>query len=162
MTGEGKPQKENADYSLLRDVSLLNGEEFVSIPRVSGRISAGGGLIPDNAIEMRIAFRRDWIQRKGSSQNMSLIRVAGDSMEPTLQSGDVVLIDHGRNYVDPHGGIYAIVMDDEIVLKRLQIIYPTRKIKVISDNLRYEPSEIEPDQIKINGKVIWCGREIER
>jgi len=111
---------------------------------------------------MRVAFRRDWIQRKGSPQNMSLIRVAGDSMEPTLQSGDIVLIDHGRNYVDPHGGIYAIVMDDQIVLKRLQVLYPARKIKLTSDNSRYEPSEIEPEQIKINGKVIWFGRELER
>ena len=136
--------------------------DFVFISQVSGRIGAGGGLVPDNTIEMRIAFRRDWIQRKGSPKNMSLIRVAGDSMEPTLQSGDVVLIDHSRDYVDPHGGIYAIVMEDEIVLKRLQVLYPTRKIKVISDNSRYQPSEIEPDQIKINGKVIWFGRELER
>jgi phage repressor protein C with HTH and peptisase S24 domain len=48
------------------------------------------------------------------------------------------------------------------VLKRLQVLYPAKKIKVISDNSRYEPSEIEPDQIKINGKVIWFGRELER
>jgi phage repressor protein C with HTH and peptisase S24 domain len=45
---------------------------------------------------------------------------------------------------------------------RLQVLYPARKIKVISDNSRYEPSEIEADQIKINGKVIWFGREVER
>jgi phage repressor protein C with HTH and peptisase S24 domain len=83
---------------------------FIFISQVSGHISAGGGLIPDNMVEMRIAFRRDWIQRKGSPENMSLIRVAGDSMEPTLHSGDIVLIDHSRDYVDPHGGIYAIVM----------------------------------------------------
>ena len=73
-----------------------------------------------------------------------------------------MLIDHGRNYVDPHGGIYAIVMDDQIVFKRLQVLYPAKKIKVISDNSRYEPSEIEPEQIKTNGKVIWFGRELER
>ncbi len=49
---------------------------------------------------------------------MSLIRVIGDSMEPTLGSGDIVLIDHSpRNYVDPHGGIDAIVVREEIMLK---------------------------------------------
>jgi SOS-response transcriptional repressor LexA len=61
-----------------------------------------------------------------------------------------------------HGGICAIMMNDEIVLKRLQVLYPAGMIKLISDNSRYEPSEIEPDQIKINGKVIWFGRELER
>jgi len=96
--------------------------EFITIPQVSGRIDAGRGLVPDNTIETRIAFRKNWIQRKGSLQNMSLIRVIGDSMEPTLVSGDLILIDRGRNYVDPHGGIYAIVENDEIAVKRLQLL----------------------------------------
>lgn len=147
---------------IVREESPEYGEEFVTIPQVTGKISAGGGLVPDNTIEMRVAFRRDWILRKGSPQNMSLIRVIGDSMEPTLESGDLVLVDHSRDFVDPHGGIYAIVFDDEIMLKRLQILYPSKKVRVISDNPRYEPIEIERDQIKINGKVIWFARDLER
>ncbi len=59
----------------------------------------------DNTVEMQIAFRRDWIHQKGCPQKMSLIRVIGVSMKPTLESGGIVLIDHGRDYVDPHGGI---------------------------------------------------------
>lgn len=93
---------------------------------------------------------------------MILIRVIGDSMEPTLESGDIVLIDHSQNYVDPHGGIYAIVVQEEIMLKRLQVLYPSGNVKIISDNLRYQPVEIEPDLLKINGKVIRFGRELER
>lgn len=143
-------------------VDYEKSKEFISIPQVHGKIGAGGGLIPDNCIEMRIAFRRDWIQRKGSPQNMSLIRVIGDSMEPTLESGDCVLIDHSRNYVDLHGGIYAIVVQEEIMLKRLQVLYPSGKVRIISDNSKYQSIEIEPDLLKINGKIIWFGREIER
>jgi len=137
-------------------------EEFVYVPVVSGRISAGGGLIPDTSIELRLAFRRDWIQRHGDPRNMSLIRVSGDSMEPTLYSGDIVLVDHNRNYIDPQGGIYAIAMDDIIMIKRLQMIYPSKKIRVISDNPKYETFEIDPENIIINGKVIWFAREIEK
>ncbi|MBI5634896.1 MAG: helix-turn-helix domain-containing protein [Nitrospirae bacterium] len=136
--------------------------DFVCVPQVSGEISAGGGLVPDNTVEMKIAFRREWIQRRGDPQNMSLIRVSGDSMEPTLLSGDLVLIDHGRNFVDPQGGIYAIAMDDTIMIKRLQVIYPAKTLKIISDNSRYEPLEAVTDQVRVNGKVIWFGREIER
>ena len=147
---------------VLREPVIPYEQEFVFIPEVSGKIGAGGGLIPDNTVEMRIAFRHDWIHRKGSPQNMSLIRVVGDSMEPTLESGDIVLIDHSRNYVDLHGGIYAIVVQEEIMLKRLQVLYPSEKIRVISDNSKYQPVEVEPDLLKINGKVIWFGREIER
>jgi phage repressor protein C with HTH and peptisase S24 domain len=136
--------------------------EYVFIPQVSGKISAGGGLVADNTIEMRVAFRREWLQRKGDARNMSIIRVQGDSMEPTLLSGDIVLIDHGRNYVDPHGGIYAIASGDNIMIKRLQLIYPSAKLRIISDNNRYDPIEADPEKVVINGKVIWFGRELER
>ena len=137
-------------------------DDFVFVPQVNGAISAGGGLVADDSVEMRIAFRREWIQRRGDPQNMSLIRVSGDSMEPTLLSGDLVLIDHNRNFVDPQGGIYAIALNDSIMIKRLQVIYPAKTLKIISDNNRYEPLEAMTDQVRVNGKVIWFGREIER
>ena len=136
--------------------------DYEFVPQVSGAISAGGGLIPDNAVELKIAFRREWIQRRGDPKNMSLIRVSGDSMEPTLQSGDLALVDHGKNYVDPQGGIYAIAIDQTIMIKRLQVMHPSKGLKVISDNGRYEPIETDLEQLRINGKVIWFGREIER
>lgn len=41
-------------------------KQFVSVPQVLGQIGAGGGLVPDNTIEIQVAFRRDWIQ-KGES-----------------------------------------------------------------------------------------------
>ena len=64
---------------------------------------------------------------------MSIIKVSGDSMEPTLFSGDIVLVDHNRNYIDPQGGIYAIAMDDDVIMiKRLQVIYPLKRIRIIS------------------------------
>ncbi|OPY91441.1 MAG: HTH-type transcriptional regulator PrtR [Syntrophaceae bacterium PtaU1.Bin231] len=135
--------------------------EFVYVPQMGGRISAGGGLVPDNTVEMKIAFRKAWIQRRGDPANMTLIKVSGDSMEPTLLSGDLVLIDRSRNYLDPQGGIYAIALDDAIMIKRL-LADPSRKIRIISDNRNYPAIEADPDQVKINGKVIWFGRELER
>ncbi len=138
-------------------------EDFIFVPMVAGKISAGGGLVADNTVEMRLAFRKDWIQRHGNPKNMSLIRVTGDSMEPTLWSGDIVLVDHNRSFIDPQGGIYAIHVDGEIMIKRLQLIFTTKKLMIISDNKdKYQPIEAETEQIHINGKVIWFGREIER
>lgn len=135
---------------------------YVFVPQVRGAISAGGGLIPDNSVELKIAFRKDWIERRGDPKKMSLIRVSGDSMEPTLQSGDLVLVDLARNYVDPQGGIYAIAFDQTTMIKRIQVLHPSKKIKVISDNTKYDSIETDPDQLIINGKIIWFGREIDR
>ena len=137
-------------------------EDFLYIPQVSGRIAAGGGLVPDNRVDMRVAFRRDWITRKGNPAQMSLIKVVGDSMEDTLLSGDIVLVDHGRDYLDPQGGIYALAIDDKIMIKRVERVAGTDRIRIISDNPRYHPMEVPAEQVKINGKVIWFGRELER
>ena len=136
--------------------------DFVFVPLLRDKISAGAGLLAYNAIDVRVAFRRAWIKRKGDPNNMSLIKVSGDSMEPTLMSGDLVLVDHSKTYIDPQGGIYAITMNDTIMIKRLQIIYQNHKVLIISDNNRYEPFETDLDSVQINGKVIWFARELER
>jgi phage repressor protein C with HTH and peptisase S24 domain len=135
--------------------------KFVLISQVNGRISAGAGLLPDDSVDIKIAFRRDWIKKKGNPENMSLIKVSGDSMQPTLLSGDIALVDHGHNYLDLQGGIYAIAVDGEIMIKRVQPI-PGGKILVISDNKQYTPLEIAAENIRVNGKVIWYARELER
>jgi phage repressor protein C with HTH and peptisase S24 domain len=142
--------------------AAVNDATFVFVPQLDGRISAGNGLVPEPAVKTQIAFRRDWIARKGKPENMLLIKVSGDSMEPTLYEGDLVLIDKRRDFLEPHGGIYAIAIDDAIMIKRLQAD-PSGKIRIISDNKSlYPPMEADPDQVKINGKVIWFARELER
>ena len=94
---------------------------------------------------------------------MAVIRVTGDSMEPTLISGDLVLIDLSRRTIDPQGGIYAVSFGEEIMIKRLQQTY--HSVKIISDNVKYDVIELTGDSIadlEINGKAIWYGRELER
>lgn len=137
-------------------------DEFIFIRQMRGKISAGGGLEPDDTVDLRIAFRKDWITHKGKPENMSLIKVDGDSMIPTLLNGDLVLVDHGKNYIAQQGGIYAISVNHEIMIKRVQPVFPDGKLLVISDNKQYEPYEIESDKVRINGKVIWFARDMER
>lgn len=164
LTGEeliGRYKEKPLPITMMVREKTVAYESLIYVPVVSGKISAGGGLVPENNIEFRLAFKEDWIRRHGDPRNMSLIRVSGDSMEPTLYSGDIVLVDHNRNYIDPQGGIYAIVINNIIMIKRLQL-YLTKRLRIISDNKKYEPLEAEPEQIIINGKVIWFGREIER
>lgn len=37
-----------------------------------------------------------------------------------------------------------------------------KKIRIKSDNKAYDPFDVVPEQLKVNGKVIWFGRAIER
>lgn len=161
--GDGAPVRESGtqgiDPSCNGDAARLLQSEFVFIPQMAGTVSEGG-IAPDGTGEMRIAFRRDWISRKGPPQNMSLIRVQGDSMEPTLISGDLALVDHSKD-VTTRGGLFAITIDGEIMVKRIQPLMGPRLL-VISDNQKYTTLEIAAEEIRINGKILWFGREIER
>lgn len=132
-------------------------DDFVTIPLMSGRISAGTGLLAQEGVDTCMCFRKEWIIRKGDPQNMSLIMVSGDSMEPTLSNGDVVLIDHSRNYLHDYG-IYAISVDDSVLIKRLQPF--GNKVQIISDNSKYPPLVLDAADVVINGKALWYAHDL--
>jgi phage repressor protein C with HTH and peptisase S24 domain len=162
LTGDGNMK--DANVSIQTTVKPdFPADDFVLIRQVNGKISAGNGFLPDDSVDIQAAFRKDWIKRKGGKPDrMSLIKVDGDSMEPTLLSGDLVLVDHSRDTIASQGGIYAIAIDDEIMIKRVQPVFPDGKLRVISDNKQYDPFEIETGRVRVNGKVIWYARELER
>ncbi|MFA4916628.1 MAG: S24 family peptidase [Syntrophales bacterium] len=65
-------------------------------------------------------------------------------------------------YTQPQGGIYAISINNEIMVKRIQLLYSEGKLAVISDNKNYERLELDAGQVYINGIVLWYCREMVR
>ncbi len=57
--------------------------------------------------------------------------------------------------------IYAIAIEDEIIIKGVQPVFPD-KLLVISDNKQYPTFELSKAEVRVNGKVIWFAREMER
>jgi phage repressor protein C with HTH and peptisase S24 domain len=55
----------------------------------------------------------------------------------------------------------ANTLDDEIMIKRVQPSFPD-KLLVISNNKQYTPYEIATENIRVNGKLIWYARDLER
>ena len=150
--------------SSVRDSSVpgADPEEFSYVPKVRARLSAGGGsLVVDEAIETYYAFRHAWLRRKGQISQMRLMRVSGDSMEPTLRDEDVVLIDLSQTETYA-GKIYAVGIDEEIVVKRLD--KKPGKLVLISDNRQfYPPLEVTLDEnanVRVLGRVIWMSRDV--
>lgn len=137
-------------------------DEIIMIPMVEAVLSAGGGSLETGAtIGRGYAFRRDFIQRKGNPNNMVLMRVAGDSMEPEILSGDVVLIDQGKTRIVP-GHMFAVGFEEAIYLKRIDIMPGKAILKSV--NPAYPPMELDirgqlSDQFRVIGRVLWSGRE---
>lgn len=134
-------------------------KDFVFVEKATAKLGAGGGLIPDEShSEEKYAFRLDWLKRISTSpSNVVLMDVEGDSMWPTLQNRNIILIDRGR--AEFRGGkIFAIGIGDVIQVKRLDIVQ-AGKIRVISDNAAIYPIfDIPEEDLRIIGQVIWAAR----
>jgi phage repressor protein C with HTH and peptisase S24 domain len=140
-------------------------EAFVSIPSVEVTASMGGGNLVTDEVENGepYNFQRSWIVHdlKADPANLRIMHVEGDSMMPTLHSGDVVLVDLARRSPTPPG-IFVLFDGMGLVAKRLEHI-PNNdppKVRVISDNTFYSPYERTADEVSIIGRIRWFAREI--
>jgi phage repressor protein C with HTH and peptisase S24 domain len=141
-------------------------ETFVPIAQASVRPSMGGGSVAldDNDEPSRAYhFRKSWIKQglKASPSQLRIMKVEGDSMEPTLFDGDTVLVDMDRKAPNPPG---IFVLDDGLglVAKRLQHVPNSDPpaVRVISDNKHYPEYERTAEEINIIGRIRWFAREI--
>ena len=94
-------------------------------------------------------------------ERTEMIFASGDSMLPTIEGGDSLLVDLNRKEVYD-GRIYCVRIEGQLYAKRLQKIPPT-KIIVISDNQKYQSFEIDFSKqidfdFEIIGEVRWWGR----
>ncbi len=138
--------------------------DYVHIPRYEVAASAGGGAIVNSEqIVDYLSFRADWVRSAlgVSVRDLALISVIGDSMEPSLSEGDVVLLDMTtRSVLD--GSIYALQLNGGLLVKRIQRMLDGSLI-VKSDNARYDTetvSEENAERLKIIGRVVWVGRRL--
>lgn len=137
---------------------------FVLVPRYDVAASMGNGaVIHSEQIVDHLAFREQWVRTElnTSPKNLVLISAIGDSMEPTLRAGDLLLIDRGSEGVK-QDAIYAFAMNGELRVKRMQLKLDGSLV-VRSDNSKYEAESLNNDQIgslHIVGRVVWSGRRM--
>lgn len=144
------------------DVSSFH-QEFDLIPKYKARLSGGhGSLETSDMIEANLAFRKEFIRSKGNGNNMALFEVVGDSMEPFIYDGDVVMVD--LSHADPNavtdGKAYAFREDDTVKVKRLS--RQGGKLIATSENhQKYPPYEVDVMNFNLLGKVVWVGHEVK-
>lgn len=136
---------------------------LISIPQLTIGASAGPGSLPgEEQIAARFGFDAAWLRRLTATPDLvSAIRVEGDSMMPTLNDGDDILVDRGDAGDRLRDGIYVIRIDDALNVKRLAMNPAARTVTVRSDNPAY-PSwpDLAPARVDVIGRVIWVGRKV--
>jgi len=142
----------------------MSARGLVAVPQLQVGASAGdGALAGEESAASHFAFEAQWLRTigAGNPQKLSIIRVEGDSMFPTLADGDDILVDTGEARDRPRDGIYVLRMDDALIVKRLSVNPASRRASIESDNTAY-PSwpDCALSSIDIVGRVVWAGRRI--
>ena len=138
--------------------------EFVLVPRYNVSGSCGGGALVENEeIVDYLSFRREWIKNslRIGEKSLAVINVKGDSMEPRLRDGDLVLLDTSTKHVECNA-IYALQFNGGLSIKRVQR-FMSGALEIISDNKTYKTEMIPPEQansVRVVGRVVWAGGKV--
>lgn len=141
-----------------------SGDALRPIARLAVEASAGpGALDPRDAVHGAIAFDPAYLRRLtgGTGAALSLITVDGESMAPTLNDGDDILVDRNDTAERLRDGIYVLRVDEALLVKRLAIDPVSGGLLIRSDNADYpEWTARAVDQLSIVGRVVWVGRRL--
>lgn len=165
-TGELPKEKSSPDANAQATPCIcMDGfnEEYVLIPGYHLTVSTGSGSAWNGEqVKRHLAFRRKWLKYRGlDASRLAVVFAKGDSMQPTINNGDSILVDTSKNQV-VDGSIFVLRLGDDLYAKRLQKNIDGG-ITVISDNRTEYPIQVvHPDQmdsLAVIGKVVWVGHD---
>jgi phage repressor protein C with HTH and peptisase S24 domain len=143
----------------------INGEGgLVPVNRHPVSVSAGPGAVPGGELgKPYFAFDERWLKSLTATpaSNLSIVRVQGDSMSPTLNAGDDILVDLADCEDRLRDGIYVLRIDDALVVKRLALSPRGGRATIQSDNPAYPDwPDCDIGEMHCIGRVIWSGRKV--
>lgn len=154
----------DVDEGLLGGPPAPSALGLVPVAQRPVRVAAGTGqVVRDEEAQHYFGFDRAWLRRLTASgpDKLSVLRVEGDSMAPTLANGDEILVDEGDAATRLRDGIYVLRVDEALVVKRLAIHPMGRKATIQSHNPAYADwPDVPLADIACIGRVIWAARRV--
>lgn len=135
----------------------------VMIREVDIAYSMGNGTVAEdhNIAIKHIAFPREWLAPiiRGGFDQVFVARGQGDSMQPTLLDGDIVVIDTAQSGIDRQDGLWAIAYGDLGMVKRVRRM-ADGGYQINSDNPAVSPITAYDGEMHVIGRVIWIARRM--
>jgi phage repressor protein C with HTH and peptisase S24 domain len=169
LTGEGHPGWDPSDTETdAMDASMRPSDGILEIDVRAGL--GGGGVIEGREVrydggyadpvkpeswKFPTRFMREEIRAPESQ--IVILETDGDSMEPTIGSGERIIVHTGMRTPSPDGIFALRDTFGNIIAKRLQVLRrgtPPR-VLIISDNKSHPTEEVGIDEIQIVGRVLW-------
>lgn len=140
-------------------------EGFVAVAEMDVRASAGPGAVHDGPEEASAVwlFPEAVVRHeiRARPDDLRVITVDGDSMEPLLASGDRILVDTSQRRPVPPG-VFVIWDGMGLVAKRIEHVPNSEPAMVVlrSVNPEYASYERAAEEVSIVGRVVWAARRL--
>ena len=175
LNGNGSPNDESleklANLFQVTPAFLKYGDQGTSAPQtleidneisipvldVSGSCGLPQGVSPLVTLVKMLRVAREWLMQRipmwASIRYLHIITADGDSMEPTIKSGDFVIVDTSKTSITTDA-VYAIQYGGSIFIKRVQL-HPNGTILLISDNSKYQPMTVAAgENLNVVGRCV--------
>jgi phage repressor protein C with HTH and peptisase S24 domain len=151
-TGRGGSTKDPPDMSKTQKTYASG---IVSLPRETISLAGSRSELSSTQIVDCLSFQQEWLERQLGVEptQVALIEVIGDAMSPTIDDGDLCLIDL-RGVRVRHDGLYALHDGADLSVKRLQR-EPDGTIMIRSDNPAYSSQRVTTEELELAGRVVW-------
>ena len=135
-----------------------SGAALIPVYAVSASAGSGAMVADYEEVTHSLAFPPDYLRKLTSSatDSLAIINVVGESMQPTLRHDDIVMIDRSRKNLS-YDGLFALMFDEMLHLKRISRSEQRGFVKIISDNPLHPPLEYPINDVTVVGRVLWRG-----
>lgn len=135
--------------------------DIVELDELDLSYGLGGTFIDGPVSAEKRQFSRAWLRHVTSTPPEHLFWATGDgdSMEPTIRTGEIVLIDKSRISPRSGDGIWAIAWGDIGMIKRLRPL-PDGSVEILSDNQLVPPVTAVDGELHVIGRVIAVVRRL--
>jgi phage repressor protein C with HTH and peptisase S24 domain len=144
------------------------GVPVVHVPLLANAGSMGPGtdIQHDDILVGQIALSEQWVSRRLQPTHLNALRFIhayGDSMSPTFEDGDILLVDTGIKDPRVIDGVYVMAANDRLYIKRVRQRMD-KALEISSDNPTVKTVDVLNGDhvIDILGRVIWAwnGRKL--
>lgn len=146
----------------IRVLDRINSEDSFEVPIMNAIGSMGiGNALPDDEVVVDVLrLTKSWADKTltpvTNIKNLVFIHALGESMFPTFNHGDILLVDTGIKTIAYQDRIFVLSAMDRLFIKRVrQTIHG--QYEVSSDNPAVKTVDVlnGEHQVEIRGMVVW-------
>lgn len=128
---------------------------LVKVEEINLSLGMGAGFLDENTLETVDRWiPEDWVENftRTAVAHLSIVKPQGDSMYPTINDRDIVMIDRSQRTIDRQEGIWALAYGGFGMIKRVRAM-PDGTYKLIADNPAVPVEIAANDELHVIGRV---------